>query len=200
MSANIGDRFGRLAVIEILGVMNGARRCICLCDCGNRKEVRLGNVMTGRTRSCGCLEREARIKHGKAESPEYRIWCAMKTRCFNSNVEKYPIYGGRGITVCERWRDSFAAFLEDMGPRPSDKHSIDRVDNNGNYEPGNCRWATMKEQNNNRRKIRPWKLTPSVAESVLSLAETGLSQTKIARAVGVSQPSVAKLIRRARAR
>ena len=97
------------------------------------------------------------IKHGHAfagrRSSEYRTWYAMKQRCTNPNVEHYDRYGGRGITVCERWANSFCNFLADMGLKPSRRHSIDRVNNDGNYEPGNCRWATQKEQANNCSRV-----------------------------------------------
>lgn len=87
----------------------------------------------------------------QSETTEYRSWCHMKTRCYNSAIEAYPNYGGRGIKVCDRWRNSFTNFLADMGPKPSPKHSLDREDNHGNYEPGNCKWSTRAEQSNNRR-------------------------------------------------
>lgn len=153
-----GDRFNRLVVIRELASVktpNGTvnRMVECRCDCGAVKAFRLPLLRNGKTKSCGCFGLESRraraTVHGGTGTVEYRIWMGMKARCADLEDESY---GGRGIRVCERWLESFAAFLEDMGPRPSPEHSIDRFPNqNGNYEPGNCRWATAKEQGRNRR-------------------------------------------------
>jgi hypothetical protein len=136
----------------------------CLCDCGVSKWVRADHLSSFSTTSCGCWRKDSgflrgseSVKHGELvgiatmESDEYRVWTHMKQRCFNPNHKSYLYYGGRGITVCDRWKNSFAAFLEDMGRRPEGL-SIDRFpDNNVNYEPGNCRWATASQQNANKR-------------------------------------------------
>ena len=124
---------------------------LCQCDCGKMKEIRATHLKSGATISCGCLQskpgdKNPNYRHGGRYSPEYWPWQALKDRCVNKNRGDFQSYGGRGITVCERWRDSFENFFADMGPRPSPKHSVDRIDVNGNYEPGNCRWATVTEQ------------------------------------------------------
>jgi hypothetical protein len=160
--------FGRLTAIKpaaLAGKRHGRWRFVC--SCGTIKDIRADHVRAGAIRSCGCLERENRnfyqrqhnhfasilgSKHGQCYSRTYQSWMKMKARCNNSEARAFRWYGARGIKVCDRWNKSFEAFLADMGPRPVGK-SIDRINNDGNYEPGNCRWATQKEQLANRRPL-----------------------------------------------
>lgn len=149
-----GDKFGRLEIVVARSsTINKVSMCFCKCECGTVKEFALSSIVHGRTKSCGCLAKEvtgnrART-HGLSKSPEYAVWNRMWSRCTNPNVDRYPRYGGRGIKVCDRW-SKFELFIEDMGPMPSPNHSIGRRDNDGNYEPSNCRWETEDEQSNNR--------------------------------------------------
>ena len=130
----------------------------CQCECGNIVKVVGKFLRDGRTKSCGCYNRDKITKHGcnrrNNRTPEYNIWCAIKKRCYQESQRGYKNYGGRGIIVCERWLESFENFLEDMGPRPSKDHTIERRNNDGNYIFDNCYWATHSVQANNRRVNR----------------------------------------------
>lgn len=145
----IGLRFGRLEVIDKLEIKGLGTGWKCRCDCGNETYANGTNLDKGNTRSCGCLALETRTTHGLTQSRVYVIWKGMHQRCGNPKAHAYLNYGGRGIRVCERWQ-IFENFLEDMGHPPS-RHSLERCDNNGHYELGNCRWATQVDQLNNRR-------------------------------------------------
>ena len=147
-------RFGRWLALRYLG----NRRWLCRCQCGTEKSVPGHYLRRGASRSCGCLQVElfvAKYKtHGKKHTPEWRAWSSMRCRCLNPNHAAWSRYGGRGITICRRWLDSFQAFLNDLGPKPGPGYSLDRIDNSGNYEPGNCRWATRIQQERNKRSNR----------------------------------------------
>jgi hypothetical protein len=155
--AHIGARFGRLTVIGEPARGKGTTTSLRVdvrCDCGTEKTIRISSLGTS-ARSCGCLNREVASTnnrtHGMRKRNEYAIWTSMKQRCLNPAHRHYASYGGRGITVCQRWQDSFEAFLADVGPRPSKAHTLDRIDNDRGYEPDNVAWRTRTEQAQNRR-------------------------------------------------
>jgi len=149
-----GQKFGRLLTISPAYSKNDRWYWNFLCDCGNKTTKNGKDVRAGHTKSCGCQRLNPDIKtHGMTKSPTYKSWCKIKERCNNPKVINYPRYGGRGITVCDRWVNSFENFYADMGERPANT-SIDRIDNSGNYEPFNCRWASLKTQANNARSNR----------------------------------------------
>lgn len=187
-----GERFGRL-VAKRADIRRTSRTVVywhCRCDCGSATLVRLSHLRDGNVKSCGCLKYElactrlAKYRvttHAMSDTPEYRIWAAIKTRCYNPNHSKYERYGGRGIGMAEHWRTDFAAFYRDVGQRPSPKHSIDRWPNSdGNYEPGNVRWSLQSDQMNNVARNR-----------VVTYRGQRMTITQAARVADVVHPNVA---------
>lgn len=195
MEKLVGMRFGRLLVLSLCSSGNDwTSKWTCRCDCGSERVVSASSLRRGLTSSCGCLRidrlREAVVTHGNTigyrQTPEFCSWRNMVARCHDSNLPTYQRYGAKGIEVCSRWRNSFANFLEDMGPRPSSKHSIDRwPDKGGNYEPGNCRWATQKEQARNKRNNR-----------VVTIGDKPMALAEACEMYGVDQSLVAGRLRR----
>lgn len=175
----IGKTVNRLTVLE---AVKGPRRGTffrCRCACGKEAVVYGGHIRDGSRKSCGCVMAESKRTHGQSRSPEYKAWENARSRCQNPRNKKYPLYGGRGITFSAAWRDDFEAFLSEVGPRPSPLHSLDRIDSNGNYEPGNVRWATDEEQNNNRASNRHVTVNGERMTVAQASRATGIPQATI---------------------
>jgi hypothetical protein len=181
-----GRTFGRWTVLDRA---ERARYWNCVCECGNRREVFDSSLTTGSSPSCGCITRTvfaARwVTHGHAgsgsRSIEFETWCRIRQRCENPRNPGFKNYGARGIAVCDRWREDFQHFLDDVGYRPGPGFSLDRIDNERGYEPGNCRWATAKEQARNRRSSR-FIVAHGQRKTVAEWSElTGVSPTTISR-------------------
>lgn len=166
-----GKVYGRLAVVSFAGIVSGGMSSwLCRCECGTEKTVRISLLQSGRTKSCGCLQKQSRFTHTCTHGAtavhsevrmEYGNWSTMKSRCYNPNSDRFHTHGARGIIVCERWKNSFQYFLDDMGKKPPHM-TLERVNNDGNYEPSNCVWATSKQQANNKRTNHKLELNGAV--------------------------------------
>jgi len=189
-----GKRFGMRTVLRYLG----KSYWLCRCDCGNEHKVFTGNI--GKTNSCGCdrsrVTAEHKTTHGLYGTPEYKTWAGMKRRCLNKNENAYARYGGAGITICERWLNSFESFVADMGPKPSPQHSIDRIDNAKGYEPTNCRWATRLEQARNLRSNRNISFNGETKALSEWAAQTGIDHRLISYRLEAGWPVEKALTKR----
>lgn len=207
----VGRKYNHLTVLEHGGYRQFSKSrestWKCLCDCGKELIVPQRYLVTDGTKSCGCIIGKHKRTHGATGTAEYRVWDAMRRRCNDPCDARYPYYGGRGIRVCERWL-KFESFLADMGIRPSADHSLDRYPNNdGNYEPGNCRWATRVQQSNNRRSSRTLTIDGQTKTYAQWERQAGLPPGRIFNRLKIGwspeevlQPSVRTTGRRSRTR
>lgn len=176
-----GKRFGSLEVVSFSRMKRGHSAWMCRCDCGTVKEILGSKLIAGEVKSCGCKHYEPSTKHGQSDTVLYAIWRTMKSRCMNPNSEKYPRYGGRGIKVCDEWVDDFKAFSEWATANGYRKGlSIDRINNDGNYEPSNCRWSTPKEQANNTSRNLKYYYNGSM-QTVLELSKIAVVDERLLR-------------------
>jgi len=200
-----GLRVNRLTVILPVGTRPPGFKMfwLCVCDCPERNTVIVASdkLRSGHTQSCGCKGAEGRLrastKHGHARkgknTSEYTTWINAKHRCNDPIYEHYERYGGRGISMCERWLNSFENFLADMGTKPTPKHSLDRINNDGNYEPRNCRWATHRIQMKNRDKPSNTLLTAEIVSEIKRRLRAGESQQSIADLYSVTQTTISRI-------
>ena len=170
-----GQKYGSIEVLERAGTKGNHALWKCKCVCGIEFNATSNNLRTGNTKSCGCVQR---MTHGMRRTRVYKIWTGMKERCQRLKSAAYENYGGRGIKVCARWQE-FEAFYDDMGDPPSEQHTLDRKDNDGDYEPGNCRWATEIEQHNNRSDNRMLTFQGKTQSMMDWVRETGLPKSTI---------------------
>lgn len=168
----IGIKTNKLTVIKRVENLNGKKSYLFRCECENEKIIRKNDVISGKTTSCGCIHKKQLItrnnKHGLRNHKLYQTWLSMKARCYSKNNTSYRYYGARGIKVCDRWVNSFENFLEDMGEKPNEQYTLDRINTNDDYSPNNCKWSTYSEQNINRR----YK-TNKVGEKYISTLQNG---------------------------
>ncbi len=196
----VGMVFGKLTVIADSGRFSGEKRSrwLCRCECGGYTKAVSNSLTSGNTTSCGCGKK--RTTHGKSNSRIYTIWQNMRARCYNLKSPNYEYYGGRGIIVCEEWNSDFVSFYNwAVGCGYSPSLTIDRKDNNGNYEPLNCRWVTMKEQSQNRRfpKVKGFKkskFSKEEMEHIFELRNSGMLQREIAEVFAVSRSTISHIL------
>lgn len=176
-----GHKYGKLTVVQYVG----ERKWECICDCGGRKTVFTSNLRRGNTKSCGCVKKQTAskraTKHGYYHTKAYKSWYSIKRRCTDPNDSSYLAYGGKGITMYEPWINDPKAFCEYIGPAPSSKHSIDRIDNSKGYEPGNIRWATDIEQANNKTNNVQIEFHGQTFPSINAFVRWIVSQTNVSR-------------------
>lgn len=176
----VGKKFNRLLVLEeVRHPTRRGRFFRCHCDCGSVVTVYGAHLRNGSTKGCGCAKSGVNKTHGMSGTSEYRAWENARSRCQNPNNKKYPAYGGRGIKFCSRWQNSFQNFIDDMGTKPSQSHTLERVDSDGDYDPSNCVWATYTQQNNNR-SLNRW----------LTVEGNRMTVAEAARAFGVPHGTI----------
>lgn len=194
-----GQRFGAWTALGLSEVQRyPSKSWDCVCDCGTERSILAGALRRGDSTNCGCLAAAAAslrfTTHGMSRTPEYRAWNSMQQRCYNPKRRGYDNYGGRGITVCDEWLASFEAFFRDVGPRPSPEHSIDRINSDGNYEPGNVRWATVGVQNRNTSRNRMMTHDGRTQPMQAWAEELGLSQATLSARINTYGWSVERAL------
>ncbi len=186
MAINIGDKVGTLKMLTVVGAAppspKGSARWFCKCDCGTIKSIQASNLAI--IASCGCYRKQFMRTHGQYRTAEYKAWTHMRERCMNPANKHFASYGGRGITVCERW-NQYENFIADAGPRPSSRHSLDRIDNDQGYSPENCQWTTRSVQMQNTRRTRMLTFNGETMALTAWARKLGLNPTTIQSRIDV---------------